>query len=159
VEQVHPFVLAVPARGQVHGDVAAAVAGDAGGDADQLATDGRAAGFRVDWPGQAAGGAGQVEVRAELVAEDVRFVLTLVNAGGFWRYNVSLTSEYTRSQSVASGRVIDDDHMSAVRRAAELAGAGYRPGTVERGLLDALATDGLPAIRLPPEADPDHNAA
>jgi hypothetical protein len=49
-------------------------------------------------------------------------VLTLINAGGVWRYNVSLTSEETRSQSVASGRVIEDDHLSAVRRAAELAG-------------------------------------
>jgi hypothetical protein len=84
------------------------------------------------------------EFRAELVAEKVRFVLTLANAGGFWRYNVSLTSEETRSQSVASGRGIDDDHLSAVRRAAALAGAGYKPGTVERGLLDALAADGLP---------------
>jgi hypothetical protein len=89
------------------------------------------------------------EVRAELVAQDVRFVLTLADAGGFWRYNVSLTSEETRSQSVASGRVIDDDHLSAVRRAAGLASARYEPGTVERGLLDALAADGLPASRLP----------
>jgi hypothetical protein len=89
------------------------------------------------------------EVRVELVAEDVRFVLTLANAGGFWRYNVSLTSEETRSQSVASGRVIEDDHVSAVRRAAELASAGYKPGTVKRGLLDALAADGPPASRLP----------
>jgi hypothetical protein len=96
------------------------------------------------------------EVRAELVAEDVRFVLTLANAGGFWRYNVSLTSEETRSQSVASGRVIEDDHLSAVRRAAGLASAGYKPGTVERGLLDALAADGLPASRLPHEANRDH---
>jgi len=59
-EQGHPFGLAVPAFGQVHGDVAAAVAGDAGGDGDQLAADGRAAGFRAEGVGQAAGGAGQV---------------------------------------------------------------------------------------------------
>jgi hypothetical protein len=50
----------VPAFGQVQGDVAAAVAGDAGGDGDQLAADGRAAGFGVEGAGQAAGGAGQV---------------------------------------------------------------------------------------------------
>ena len=47
-EEVHPVVLAVPAVGQVHGDVAAAVADDAGGDADQVAADGRAAGLRVE---------------------------------------------------------------------------------------------------------------
>jgi hypothetical protein len=50
----------VPAFGQVHGDVAAAVACDAGGDGDQLAADGRAAGFGEEGAGQAAGGAGQV---------------------------------------------------------------------------------------------------
>src|SRR5215467_11738644 len=43
VEQVHPFVLAVPACGQVQGEVAAAVPGDAGGDVDQVAADRRAA--------------------------------------------------------------------------------------------------------------------
>ena len=40
--------------------MAAAVAGDAGGHADQLAADGRVTGFGVEGPGQAAGGAGQV---------------------------------------------------------------------------------------------------
>jgi len=50
----------VLALGQVHGDVAAAVAGDPGSDGGQLAADGRAAGFRVEGAGQAAGGAGQV---------------------------------------------------------------------------------------------------
>jgi hypothetical protein len=38
----------MPAFGQVHGDVAAAVARDAGSDGDQLAADGRAAGFREE---------------------------------------------------------------------------------------------------------------
>ena len=42
----------MPAFGQVQGEVAAAVAGDAGGDADELAADGRAAGFRVKRPRQ-----------------------------------------------------------------------------------------------------------
>jgi hypothetical protein len=40
--------------------VAAAVAGDAGGDADQVPSDGRAAGPGVERSGQGAGGAGQV---------------------------------------------------------------------------------------------------
>jgi len=47
-------VLTVPALGQVHGDVAEAVAGDAGGHADQLAADGRGTGSDVEGAGQAA---------------------------------------------------------------------------------------------------------
>jgi DNA-binding transcriptional ArsR family regulator len=67
------------------------------------------------------------EVKAELVAEDARFVLT----------------------------VKEDDHVPAVRRAAGLAGAGYEPCTVERGLLDALAAGGFPAgDRIRPQAAP-----
>jgi hypothetical protein len=50
----------VPAVGQVHGDVAAAVAGDAGGDVDEVAADGSAAGFGAGQAGQGAGGAQQV---------------------------------------------------------------------------------------------------
>jgi hypothetical protein len=40
LQKALPVVLAVPSFGQLQGDVAAAVAGDAGGDADQLAADG-----------------------------------------------------------------------------------------------------------------------
>jgi hypothetical protein len=46
--------LAVPAVRQVHGDVAAAVACDAGGDGDQLALDGRAMGSGEEGADQAA---------------------------------------------------------------------------------------------------------
>src|SRR5260370_2059758 len=59
-EQAHPFVLSVQAFGQVHSEVAAAVARDAGGDADEAGADGRASGFRAEGASQAAGGAGQV---------------------------------------------------------------------------------------------------
>ena len=51
----HPFLVAVPAFGEVDGDVAAAVAGHAGGDADQLGADGRAAGPGVKRSRQRAG--------------------------------------------------------------------------------------------------------
>src|SRR5436190_5271669 len=44
-EEFQPFVLAVPAFGQVQGDVTAAVPGDAGSDRDQVAADGRGPGF------------------------------------------------------------------------------------------------------------------
>src|SRR5215467_10899077 len=60
VEQVRPFGLAVPALGQVQGEVAAAVPGDAGGDVDQVAADGRAARSGVSPGGEGAGGAGEV---------------------------------------------------------------------------------------------------
>jgi len=44
LEQVHPLVPAVPALGQVYGDLAAAVAGGAGGDVDEVAAQRGAAG-------------------------------------------------------------------------------------------------------------------
>ena len=59
-EQAGPFVLAVPAFGQVDGNAPAAVAGGPGGDGDQVAAHRGAAGFRVGVAGQGAGGAQQV---------------------------------------------------------------------------------------------------
>jgi hypothetical protein len=53
--QVQPLLLAVPALGQVHGEVAAAVPGGAAGDRDQGAADGRGPGLREDQAGQGAG--------------------------------------------------------------------------------------------------------
>ena len=44
-EEVQPFLLPVPAFGQVQGDVPAAVPGGAGGHGDQVAADGRGPGF------------------------------------------------------------------------------------------------------------------
>jgi hypothetical protein len=59
-EQVPPLGFTVPALGQVQRDVAAAVAGDAGGDVDEAGPDGGAAGFGVGEAGQRPGGAQQV---------------------------------------------------------------------------------------------------
>ena len=53
-------MLAVPALGQVQGEAAAAVAGGAGGDGDQVAADGGGAGPGVAAAGEGAGGADQV---------------------------------------------------------------------------------------------------
>jgi len=50
-------VLAVPVFGEMHGEVAAAVAGGAGGDADEVGAQGGAASFGVCEAGQGAGGA------------------------------------------------------------------------------------------------------
>jgi hypothetical protein len=62
-EPVHPLVLAMPALGQVHGEVTAAVPVGARGQVNQVAADGGTAGFAV---GQAGEGGG----RAEQVAAD-----------------------------------------------------------------------------------------
>jgi len=53
-------VLAVPAVGQVQGELAAAVAGGPGGDGDQVAADRGGAGLRVAAAGQDAGSAQEV---------------------------------------------------------------------------------------------------
>ena len=60
IEEAEPLVLAVPAVGQVEGNVAASVAGGAGGDRDQVAADGRGPGLREGQAGQGAGRAQQV---------------------------------------------------------------------------------------------------
>jgi hypothetical protein len=73
------------------------------------------------------------EVRMELSAEDTRFGVAPSNSGDrVWKYNVSAVSEDTRSQSVASGRVIADDYLTATRRIAAIAGEGYEPGSIAR---------------------------
>ena len=53
VPEVAPFLLAVPALGQVEDEVAAAVPGGAGGDRDQVAADRGGAGLRAGEAGQA----------------------------------------------------------------------------------------------------------
>jgi hypothetical protein len=59
-EEVHPVLLAVPAFGQVQGDVAAAAEGGAGGDVDEVAAQRGAAGVGAGQAGQRSGGAQQV---------------------------------------------------------------------------------------------------
>jgi hypothetical protein len=59
-EQGQPLVFAVPAFGQVKGDVAAAVPGGASGHVNQVAAQRGAACLRVGEAGQGAGGAQQV---------------------------------------------------------------------------------------------------
>lgn len=56
MEQAGPFLLAVPAFGRVHGEVGAVVAGGAGGDIDEVAAQGGAAGCGVGEAGQGPGG-------------------------------------------------------------------------------------------------------
>ena len=60
LEQVHPLGLPVPFPGQVQGDFAAAVAGGAGGDVDQVAAQRGPSGLGAGEAGQGPGGAQQV---------------------------------------------------------------------------------------------------
>jgi RNA polymerase sigma-70 factor (ECF subfamily) len=62
LEQVHPSGLAVPSGGQVHGEVAAAVTGDPGGDVDEVAAQRGASGFSAGEAGQGSGGTEQVVI-------------------------------------------------------------------------------------------------
>src|SRR5207244_12854002 len=59
-EQGPPLAFAVPVLRQVQGQLAAAAAGEAGGDVDQVGADGGAAGPGVEPGGQAPGRAQQV---------------------------------------------------------------------------------------------------
>src|SRR6266850_2254199 len=59
-EEVQPLLVVVPAFGQVQGEVAAAVAGGAGRDVDEVAAYGGAAGPGVGAAGESASGAQQV---------------------------------------------------------------------------------------------------
>src|ERR1700678_302463 len=80
------------------------------------------------------------EVKVELSAEDTSFGVTLSISGDrIWKYNISIASELTRNQSVANGRGVVDDSLAAAQRVAAIAGEGYEPGSVERGLFDAMA--------------------
>jgi len=76
--------------------------------------------------------------RATLAAGAACLMLTVTEeSAGLWRYNLS-QRQHSR---VAYGKIIAAGHMAALRRAAGICADGYQPGSVERGLLDALARD------------------
>lgn len=86
-------------------------------------------------------GLAYVEVKVQLAAEGMAFVLTLsADNGNVWKYNLSEASGDTRNSRVAFGRTIAPDHHTALRQIAVILGQGYEPGTIERGLFDTLAT-------------------
>ena len=67
-EQGPPFAFAVPVLWQVQGQLAAAAAGEAGGDVDQVGADGGAAGPGVEPGGQAPGARSRLQVIAAQVS-------------------------------------------------------------------------------------------
>jgi hypothetical protein len=87
---------------------------------------------------------GYIEVtmtaRVLLAAPNTRFVLTIVNdkpGGDVWRF--SLSAILQRTTRVATGRAVGDNYHMAAQQAAEQLALGYPPGSVERGLFEALA--------------------
>lgn len=79
--------------------------------------------------------------RVSVVTEAASFVLTVTRDGSdnVWRYGLSVASGGTVHTRAGFGRVLAADHQAATLRAAELVAEGYAPGTVERGLFNAVA--------------------
>ena len=61
-------------------------------------------------------------------------------APGTWRYNLN----DGKDARAATGRIAGmTDHMDVLRYAAGICAAGYKPGTIERGLLEQFAAGGM----------------
>ena len=76
--------------------------------------------------------------KATLAAGPVCLMLTVIEASGdLWRYTLSAP----QNSRIAYGKIIVPGHIAALRRAAGICAGGYQPGSIERGLLDALAHD------------------
>src|SRR6266568_1887804 len=59
-------------------------------------------------------------------------------AQGTWRYNLNDGTD----NRAAAGRIAGMmDHMDVLRHAAGIGAVGYKPGTIERGLLEQFAAD------------------
>jgi hypothetical protein len=81
-------------------------------------------------------------VHAMLSAGPVRLSLSAREgpAPGIWRYNLNDGMD----ARAATGRVPGmTDYMDVLRYAAGVCAAGYEPGTVERGLLEQFAAEGM----------------
>lgn len=62
--------------------------------------------------------------------------LTVTDLGdGLWKYSLSGPGV----SQAGYGRVTAHDHLIALRCAARVLAGGFRPGTAQRGLLEALA--------------------
>jgi hypothetical protein len=62
--------------------------------------------------------------------------LTVTEQGdGLWKYNLS----GPQASRIGYGRVTAQDHLTALRRAADILAGGFAPATAERGLLETFA--------------------
>jgi hypothetical protein len=81
-----------------------------------------------------------VTAHATLSAGSVHLSLSVREgpAPGTWRYNLNDGTD----NRAASGRVAGmTDHLDVLRYAAGIGAAGYKPGTIERGMLEQFAAD------------------
>jgi len=79
-----------------------------------------------------------ITAKATLAAGTTCLTLTVTQErGNLWRYNLS----EQHNSRIAYGKTIVPGHLAALHRAARICADGYQPGTIERGLLDALAQD------------------
>jgi hypothetical protein len=79
-----------------------------------------------------------ITAKATMAAGTACLCLTVIQeSGDLWRYNLSERN----NNRLAYGKIIVPGHMAALRRAAEIGADGYRPGSMERGLLDGFAQD------------------
>ena len=82
---------AVPAFGQVQGDLAAAVPGGAGGEVDEVAADGSAAGFGIGEAGQGAAARSRLWLMAAEASQACK-ISTLMDAcfppNGGWKAGI-----------------------------------------------------------------------
>ena len=79
-----------------------------------------------------------ITAKAILAAGEAYLTLTVTQeSGNLWRYNLS-----ERQQGrTGYGKIIVPDHLTALRRAAQICADGYPPGSTERGLLDTFTQD------------------
>jgi hypothetical protein len=76
--------------------------------------------------------------KATLAAGPACLMLTVIEeSADLWRYTLSAP----QNSRIAYGKIIVPGHMAALRRAAEICAGGYRPGSIERGLLEQFAAD------------------
>jgi len=61
-------------------------------------------------------------------------------APGTWRYNLCDGTDRRAQNGRVAGMT---DHMDVLRYAAGVCAAGYQPGTIQRGLLEQFASDGM----------------
>jgi hypothetical protein len=79
-----------------------------------------------------------ITAKAILAAGEAYLTLTVTQeSGNLWRYNLS----ERQHNHIARGKIIVPDHMTALRRAAQICADGYQPGSTERGLLDTFTQD------------------
>lgn len=78
----------------------------------------------------------RITAQATITAGETYLTLTVKQvAADLWHYSLSAA----RMNRLAYGKIIMPDHITALRRTAEICTHGFALGTVERGLLEDFA--------------------